>query len=105
MMNLVGPLIDHEEWLDAATITARALRVRPQKPLILQKAEVLLKVLFERRKLSEAEILLSTSFQKYADVFWGQSRDFHRGVFSLVSKSFRSWRLNFHSKGLAATSQ
>jgi hypothetical protein len=48
---------------------------------------------------------LSRSFQKYADVFWGQSRDFYRDVFSLVSKSFRSWRLNFHSKGLAATSQ
>jgi serine/threonine protein kinase len=58
MMNLVGPLIDHEEWLDAATITGRALRVGPEKPLILQKAEALLKVLFERRKLSEAEILL-----------------------------------------------
>ena len=58
MMNLVGPLIDHEEWLDAATITGRALGARPEKPLILQKAEALLKVLFERRKLREAEILL-----------------------------------------------
>ena len=31
--------------------------------------------------------------------------DFYRGVFSLASNSFKSCRLNFHSKGLAAASQ
>jgi len=56
-------------------------------------------------ELSELDSL-SRSFQKYADVFWPAGYSIlPMGLLSLLSKSFRSCRLNFHSNGLAADSQ
>ena len=49
---------------------------------------------------------LSRSFQKYADVFWPAGYSIlPMALLSLLSKSFRSCRLNFHSNRLAADSQ
>lgn len=59
MMNLIGPLVLHKEYSEAATLTSRALKLRPAKPLVLQKAEALLKELFDERDLVVAETLLS----------------------------------------------
>jgi hypothetical protein len=50
-------------------------------------------------------VMLSRSFQKYADVFLSSHCIFIEGAFNLLSKSFKSWRLNFHSNGLAVDSQ
>jgi len=58
MMNMVGPLVVNKEYSEAAAITARAFKLRPDKPLILQKAEALLKELFGGRHGAAAEVLL-----------------------------------------------
>jgi len=39
MPNLIGPLVLHKAYAEAAMFTARALKLRPDKPLVLQKAE------------------------------------------------------------------
>jgi len=59
MMNLIGPLVLHGEYSEAATLTARALKLRPDKPLILEKAGALLKDLVSGRHIAAAEILLN----------------------------------------------
>ncbi len=59
MMNLIGPLVLHKEFLEAATLTARALKLRPDKPLVRQKAEALIKECLSERHVEAAETLLS----------------------------------------------
>ena len=59
MMNLIGPLVLHDEFSEAATLTARALKLRPDKPLVLDKAEALLKEVLDERHVEAAETLLS----------------------------------------------
>ena len=59
MMNLVGPLVSHKEYAEAAMFTARALKLRPDKPLVLQKAEALLKEILNDQNFSVAETLLT----------------------------------------------
>jgi serine/threonine protein kinase/thioredoxin-like negative regulator of GroEL len=58
MMNLVIPLVLMKEYTEAATVTAKALRLRPDKPIVLAKAESLLKEVIEARDLTAAETLL-----------------------------------------------
>ena len=58
MMNLVGPLVLHKEYSEAAALTARALTLRPDKPLILQKAQALVKELIGEGHIAAAEVLL-----------------------------------------------
>src|SRR5438874_532547 len=48
-------------------------------------------------------VCLSTSFHKYDDVFLDGNRG--RWFSSFASRSARSWRVNFHSKGCAVDSQ
>ena len=58
MMNLVGPLVLQKEYSEAAVLTARALKLRPDKPLVRQKTEALLKELLDNRHVAAAETLL-----------------------------------------------
>lgn len=58
MMNFVGPLSLQKEYTDAAALIGRALRVRPDKPLVLQKAEALLRELLAERQIAATETLL-----------------------------------------------
>lgn len=58
MMNLIGPLVRHKEYSEAAELTARALKLRPNKPLVRQKAEALLKEILDEKHISTAETLL-----------------------------------------------
>lgn len=58
MMNLVGPLVVLKEYSEAAVLTARAFRLRPDKPLVRQKAEALLQELLDNRHIAAAETLL-----------------------------------------------
>lgn len=59
MMNLIGPLVLHKEYSEAAALTAKALKLRPEKPLVQQKAEALLKDIMGARDFAAAETLLS----------------------------------------------
>jgi len=59
MINLIGPLVLHKEYSEAAALTARALKLRPDKPLVRQKAEALLKEFLDEGHLDAAETLLS----------------------------------------------
>lgn len=59
MMNLVGQLFLLKEYGEAAALTARALKLCPDKPLVLQKADVLLKEVLDERQVAAAEELLS----------------------------------------------
>lgn len=58
MMNLIGPLVLQREYSEAAVLTARALKLRPDKPLVRQKAEALLKEFLDNRQVEAAEKLL-----------------------------------------------
>jgi len=58
MMNLVGPLVEAGEYGQAVALTARALEAQPEKPLVLTKAQVLLKECMEAQDLSASETLL-----------------------------------------------
>ena len=59
MMNLIGPLVLHKEYSEAAALAAKALKLRPDKPLVCQKAEALLKEFLDERQVAAAERLLS----------------------------------------------
>lgn len=59
MVNLIGPLVLNKEFSKAATLAARAMKLRPDKPLVLQKAEALLKEFFGMKQPGAAETLLS----------------------------------------------
>lgn len=58
MMNLVGSLVLQKEYSEAAVLTAKALKLRPDKPLVRHKTEALLKEFLENRHVAAAEILL-----------------------------------------------
>jgi serine/threonine protein kinase/thioredoxin-like negative regulator of GroEL len=58
MMNLVGPLVLQKEYSEAADLTAKALKLRPDKPLVRQKTEALLKEFLDERHVAAAETLL-----------------------------------------------
>ena len=58
MMNLIGPLVLQKEYSEAAELTAKALKLRPDKPLVRQKAEALLKEFLDERHVAAAETLL-----------------------------------------------
>ena len=57
-MNLVGPLVLQKEYLEAAVLTAKALKLRPDKPLVRQKTDALLKEFLDNRHVAAAETLL-----------------------------------------------
>ena len=58
MMNLIGPLVLEKEYLETAVFTAKALKLRPEKPLVLAKAKELLKEFMDIRDIKAAKILL-----------------------------------------------
>lgn len=59
MMNVLGPLVLHREFAEAAALMAKALKLRPDKPLVRQNAEALLKEILSERHVAAAETLLS----------------------------------------------
>ena len=59
MMNLIGPLILQKNFAEAATLTAMALKLLPDKPLVVAKAEALLTEFMEQRDFAAASILLA----------------------------------------------
>lgn len=58
MMNLVGPLVLQKKYSEATELAIKALKLRPDKPLVRQNAEVLLKELFAEKQVAAAETLL-----------------------------------------------
>lgn len=60
LINLVGPSIQNYRSLDAAKYLANALKIRPEKPLVLSKAKVFLRLLMENSSFDEAKILLES---------------------------------------------
>lgn len=58
MMNLVGPLVLQREYSEAALLAVKALKLRPEKPLVRQKSETLLKEFLDNKHVTAAEILL-----------------------------------------------
>ncbi|HKQ47721.1 MAG TPA: protein kinase [Phycisphaerae bacterium] len=60
MMNLVGPLVLGKQFTEAAALTAKAIRLRPSKPLVLEKAEALLREVLNEKNFAAAETLLSS---------------------------------------------
>jgi serine/threonine protein kinase len=59
MLNFVGPLIDKKDYIGAAAITVRAMELRPEKPLVLGKADSLVSEFFAQREFDAAELLLT----------------------------------------------
>lgn len=59
MMNFVGPLVDQLEYMEAASLTAKAIKLRPDKPNVLLQAKSLLKKLFDEGQLAASQELLS----------------------------------------------
>ncbi len=59
MMNLIGPLVLHKEYSEAAAFAAKALKLRPDKALTLHNAKALLTKLFDAGQFAAAETLLS----------------------------------------------
>jgi serine/threonine protein kinase len=58
MMSLIGPLVLQKKYAEASAITAKAIRLRPKKPLVLAKANVLIRKFMEERDLNAAQTLL-----------------------------------------------
>ena len=58
MMNLVGPLVDHGRYEEAAKLTTKAMKLRPERSLIIKKAESLLQVCIEARTFPACVTLL-----------------------------------------------
>ena len=58
MMNLIGPLVLQKEYAEASALTAKALRLRPDKPLVLAKTQELLREFMEGRAFQAAQTLL-----------------------------------------------
>ena len=59
MMNLIGPLVLQKEYAEAAALTANAIKLRPDKPLVLAKTQELLREFMEGRDNAAAKTLLS----------------------------------------------
>lgn len=58
MMNLLGPLVLQKEYAEASVLTAKALRLRPDKPLVVAKTQELLREFMEGRDFHAATTLL-----------------------------------------------
>lgn len=58
MMNLIGSLVLQKEYAEAAALTAKALRLRPDKPLVLAKTKELFRELMVWRDFHAAQTLL-----------------------------------------------
>ena len=58
MINLIGPLVLQKEYNESAVLIAKALRLRPDKPLILDKAQALLREFMEEHDFQSAQTLL-----------------------------------------------
>lgn len=58
MMNLIGPLALQKEYREASVLTAKALRLRPDKPLVLAKTQELIREFMGGRDLQAAQTLL-----------------------------------------------
>jgi tetratricopeptide (TPR) repeat protein len=58
MMNLIGPMVLQKEYVEASALTAKALRLRPDKPLVLAKTQELLREVMEGRDFQAAQTLL-----------------------------------------------
>jgi serine/threonine protein kinase/thioredoxin-like negative regulator of GroEL len=59
MMNLIGPLLLKKEYSEAAALTAKALKLSPDKPLVLTKAQELLREFIGDRDVAAAKTLLT----------------------------------------------
>ena len=59
MMNLAGLLALHKEYAEAAALTGKALKLRPDKPLTLLKANALIKDIIDEKHFAIAETLLT----------------------------------------------
>ena len=58
MMNLIGPLVLQKEYVEASVLTAKALRLRPDKPLVLAKTQELLREFMDEQDFHAAQTLL-----------------------------------------------
>lgn len=58
MMNLIGPLVLRKDYTEASALTAKALRLRPDKPLVVAKTQELLREFMEGRDFHAATTLL-----------------------------------------------
>lgn len=58
MMNVIGPLIQRQEYSAAAELISKALKLQPDKPLVRQKAEAVLKECLDKKDLKAAQTLL-----------------------------------------------
>tara|TARA_R110002049_G_scaffold130820_1_gene289284 strand:+ start:21822 stop:23774 length:1953 start_codon:yes stop_codon:yes gene_type:complete len=58
MMNFVGPLMLAKEYAEAAKLTAKAIAVAPNKPLLLAKAQQVLTDLKDARDLPSGVVML-----------------------------------------------
>lgn len=59
MMNLIGPLVIQKDYLLAAELVAKAMKLSPEKPIIRQKAEALVREFTEAKNFIALKILLS----------------------------------------------
>jgi serine/threonine protein kinase len=59
MLNLVGPLMDGDDPIGAATVLAQAIQIAPNKPLIMDKAGALLRACFDGNYIHAADVLLT----------------------------------------------
>jgi serine/threonine protein kinase len=59
MMNFVTALYRLQEFNDIPRLTVSALKIQPQKPIIVQKAQQILKELFDNHNIQAAKVLLS----------------------------------------------
>jgi serine/threonine protein kinase len=59
MLNFIGPLVCEKQFLLAAELLAKAIKLRPEKPLVVDKASTLLKECFAHHHLDAADALLT----------------------------------------------
>jgi len=58
MMNLIGPLVLQKEYAEAAALIARAIKLCPDKPLVVAKMQELLREFMSGRHITAAKTLL-----------------------------------------------
>jgi serine/threonine protein kinase len=59
MLNLVGPMMDDNDLLGAATMLAQAIQIAPNKPLVMDKAGAVLRACFDGGRIDAADVLLA----------------------------------------------